>query len=190
MAKTVADQLAEILVAAGIKRIYGIVGDSLNGLTDSIRRQAKIEWVHVRHEEVAAFAAGAEAHLTGELAVCAGSCGPGNVGNGDASPAAGRSSWSVPRTVGPIQRRRLADMRFTVDAVPAEEFGQWVTTTRSTGPTLDAETYAGLAKTSEAVAPYTYRAIAPDLFNRIVMSAFRSDETSQFVCSQSQRVDK
>jgi pyruvate dehydrogenase (quinone) len=79
MAKTVADRLAEILVAAGIKRIYGIVGDSLNGLTDSIRRQAKIEWVHVRHEEVAAFAAGAEAHLTGELAVCAGSCGPGNL---------------------------------------------------------------------------------------------------------------
>src|SRR5258708_39126671 len=79
MAKTVADQLAEILVAAGIKRIYGIVGDSLNGLIDAIRRQAKIEWVHVRHEEVAAFAAGAEANLTGELAVCAGSCGPGNL---------------------------------------------------------------------------------------------------------------
>jgi len=79
MAKTVADQLAETLVAAGVKRIYGIVGDSLNGLTDSLRRQGKIEWVHVRHEEVAAFAAGAEAHLTGELAVCAGSCGPGNL---------------------------------------------------------------------------------------------------------------
>jgi pyruvate dehydrogenase (quinone) len=61
--KTVADQFAETLVAAGIKRIYGIVGDSLNGLTDAIRRQGKIEWVHVRHEEVAAFAAGAEAHL-------------------------------------------------------------------------------------------------------------------------------
>src|SRR5438874_12565436 len=79
MAKTVADQFAEILAAAGIKRIYGIVGDSLNGLTDSLRRQGKIEWVHVRHEEVAAFAAGAEAQLTGELAVCAGSCGPGNL---------------------------------------------------------------------------------------------------------------
>src|SRR6185503_10780413 len=79
MAKTVADQFAETLAAAGVKRIYGIVGDSLNGLTDSIRRQGKIEWLHVRHEEVAAFAAGAEAHLTGELAVCAGSCGPGNL---------------------------------------------------------------------------------------------------------------
>src|SRR5471032_2673696 len=79
MAKTVADQFAETLAAAGVKRVYGIVGDSLNGLTDSIRQQGKIEWVHVRHEEVAAFAAGAEAHLTGELAVCAGSCGPGNL---------------------------------------------------------------------------------------------------------------
>src|SRR3981189_775273 len=79
MAKTVADQFAETLAAAGVKRIYGIVGDSLNGLTDAIRRQGKIEWGHARHEEVAAFAAGAEAHLTGELAVCAGSCGPGNL---------------------------------------------------------------------------------------------------------------
>jgi pyruvate dehydrogenase (quinone) len=79
MAKIVAEQFVEILAAAGVKRIYGIVGDSLNGLTDAIRRQRKIEWIHVRHEEVAAFAAGAEAHLTGELAVCAGSCGPGNL---------------------------------------------------------------------------------------------------------------
>jgi len=79
MARTVADQFVETLAAAGVKRIYGIVGDSLNGLTDAIRRHGKIEWIHVRHEEVAAFAAGAEAHLTGELAVCAGSCGPGNL---------------------------------------------------------------------------------------------------------------
>jgi len=79
MAKTVADQFVETLAAAGVKRIYGIVGDSLNGLTDALRRQGKLDWVHVRHEEVAAFAAGAEAHLTGELAVCAGSCGPGNL---------------------------------------------------------------------------------------------------------------
>jgi len=76
---TVAEQFIETLAAAGVKRIYGIVGDSLNGLTDAIRRQKKIEWLHVRHEEVAAFAAGAEAHLTGGLAVCAGSCGPGNL---------------------------------------------------------------------------------------------------------------
>jgi pyruvate dehydrogenase (quinone) len=77
--RTVADQFAETLAVAGVRRIYGIVGDSLNGFTDSIRRQGKIEWVHLRHEEVAAFAAGADAHLTGSLAVCAGSCGPGNL---------------------------------------------------------------------------------------------------------------
>jgi len=76
---TVADQLAQTLAEAHVKRIYGIVGDSLNGLTDAIRRQDQIEWLHVRHEEVAAFAAGAEAHLTGRIAVCAGSCGPGNL---------------------------------------------------------------------------------------------------------------
>ncbi|HUB14128.1 MAG TPA: thiamine pyrophosphate-binding protein [Acetobacteraceae bacterium] len=75
---TVADQFAGTLAAAGVKRIYGIVDDSLNGLTDAIRRQGKIKWLHVWHEEVAAFAAGAEAHLTGSLALCAGSCGPGN----------------------------------------------------------------------------------------------------------------
>ena len=79
MVKSVADQFVTTLAAAGVKRIYGIVGDSLNGLTDAVRRHGKIEWLHIRHEEVAAFAAGAEAHLTGELAVCAGSCGPGNL---------------------------------------------------------------------------------------------------------------
>jgi len=79
MAKRVADIFIETLVNAGVRRIYGVVGDSLNGLTDVIRRQDKIEWLHMRHEEVAAFAAGAEAHLTGEIAVCAGSCGPGNL---------------------------------------------------------------------------------------------------------------
>src|ERR1700684_1879099 len=79
MSKKVADQIAEILVVAGVKRIYGVVGDSLNGITDSLRRQEKIDWIHMRHEEAGAFAAGAEAHLTGNLAVCAGSCGPGNL---------------------------------------------------------------------------------------------------------------
>src|SRR6202048_4973496 len=77
--RTVADQFVETLAATGVKRIYGIVGDSLNGMTYAVRRHGKIEWIHVRHEEVAAFAAGAEAHLTGEIAVCAGSCGPGNL---------------------------------------------------------------------------------------------------------------
>src|SRR3989454_3098750 len=77
--KTVADLLVDTLVARGVERIYGVSGDSLNGITDSIRRQGQIRWIHVRHEETAAFAAGAEAHLTGRLAVCAGSCGPGNL---------------------------------------------------------------------------------------------------------------
>lgn len=79
MFKNVAEQFAATLEAAGVKRIYGVVGDSLNGLTDAIRARGKIEWIHVRHEEVGAFAASAEAHLTGSLAVCAGSCGPGNL---------------------------------------------------------------------------------------------------------------
>src|ERR1700736_6627392 len=77
--KRVADVLVDTLVAAGVKRVYGLVGDSLNGVTDSIRPRKDLSWIPVRHEETAAFAAGAEAHLTGELAVCAGSCGPGNL---------------------------------------------------------------------------------------------------------------
>ena len=77
--KNVADLLVDVLAEAGVRRIYGVSGDSLNGITDSIRAREKIQWIHVRHEETAAFAAGAEAHLTGRLAVCAGSCGPGNL---------------------------------------------------------------------------------------------------------------
>jgi pyruvate dehydrogenase (quinone) len=80
---TVADQLVAQVVAAGAKHIYGIVGDSLNPIVDAVRRSRKdgvdIQWVHVRHEEAAAFAAAAEAEITGALAVCAGSCGPGNL---------------------------------------------------------------------------------------------------------------
>ena len=76
---TAADYLVDALTQAGVKRIYGVVGDSLNGISDSLRRSGEIDWIHVRHEEGAAFAAGAEAHLTGQLAVCAGSCGPGNL---------------------------------------------------------------------------------------------------------------
>src|SRR5580698_827501 len=75
----VADRIVEALEAAKVQRIFGLVGDSLNGITESLRVRGKIEWIAVRHEEVAAFAAGAQAQLTGELAVCAGSCGPGNL---------------------------------------------------------------------------------------------------------------
>jgi pyruvate dehydrogenase (quinone) len=77
--KTIANIVVETLIAAGVKRIYGVVGDSLNAILEEIGKRKEIEWIHVRHEETAAFAAGAQAHLTGELAVCAGSCGPGNV---------------------------------------------------------------------------------------------------------------
>ncbi len=76
---TVADQFIEVLKQVGVERIYGIVGDSLNPVVDAVRRTEGIEWVPVRHEETAAFAAGAEAQVTGKLAVCAGSCGPGNL---------------------------------------------------------------------------------------------------------------
>src|SRR6202790_7760 len=77
--ENVADLIAETLIQAGVKRVFGVVGDSLNGLTEELRRQDDIAWIHVRHEEVAAFAAAGEAQITGELAACAGSCGPGNL---------------------------------------------------------------------------------------------------------------
>ncbi|MDR3402541.1 MAG: ubiquinone-dependent pyruvate dehydrogenase [Chthoniobacter sp.] len=77
--KNVATVLVDTLVAAGVDRIYGLAGDSLNGITDCLRTREDIQWIPVRHEETAAFAAGADAHLTGKLAVCAGSCGPGNL---------------------------------------------------------------------------------------------------------------
>ncbi|MFD8973542.1 pyruvate dehydrogenase [Streptomyces sp. NPDC059593] len=80
MAKqNVAEQFVDILVRAGVKRMYGVVGDSLNPVVDAIRRTPALDWIQVRHEEVAAFAAGAEAQITGRLAACAGSCGPGNL---------------------------------------------------------------------------------------------------------------
>jgi pyruvate dehydrogenase (quinone) len=77
--KNVAAVLVYTLAGAGVTRMYGVSGDSLNGITEAIRRHEHLRWIHVRHEETAAFAAGAEAHLTGRLAVCAGSCGPGNL---------------------------------------------------------------------------------------------------------------
>ncbi|WP_411107167.1 pyruvate dehydrogenase [Streptomyces sp. cmx-4-9] len=80
MAKqNVAEQFVDILVRAGVRRMYGVVGDSLNPVVDAIRRTDGIDWIQVRHEETAAFAAGAEAQVTGRLAACAGSCGPGNL---------------------------------------------------------------------------------------------------------------
>lgn len=79
MPHRIADELISKLVSAGVERVYGVVGDSLNPVTDAIRLNGKIQWIHVRHEEVGAYAAGAEAQLTGKLAACGGSCGPGNL---------------------------------------------------------------------------------------------------------------
>src|SRR3984893_17146759 len=77
--KNVAQVIVDILAGVGVERVYGVPGDSLNGLTDAIFDHHDLSWIHVRHEEVGAFAAGAEAHLTGKLCVCVGSCGPGNM---------------------------------------------------------------------------------------------------------------
>ena len=79
MSQSIAYFIADTLNKAGIERIWGVTGDSLNGISDSLRKIGTIEWLGTRHEETAAFAAGAEAHISGELAVCAGSCGPGNM---------------------------------------------------------------------------------------------------------------
>jgi pyruvate dehydrogenase (quinone) len=79
MPHRLADELIRRLAEAGVERIYGVVGDSLNPVTDALRLNSKVKWIHVRHEETAAFAAGAEAQLTGKLAACGGSCGPGNL---------------------------------------------------------------------------------------------------------------
>jgi pyruvate dehydrogenase (quinone) len=79
MTKNIAELMVDVLAGAAVERVYGLSGDSLNGFTDAICKQEQIRWIHVRHEETAAFAAGAEAHLTGKLSVCAGSCGPGNL---------------------------------------------------------------------------------------------------------------
>ncbi|MER6141375.1 pyruvate dehydrogenase [Streptomyces sparsogenes] len=77
--RSIAEQYVDLIARAGVRRMYGVVGDSLNPVVDAVRRHDAVEWVQVRHEEVAAFAAGAEAQLTGRLAACAGSCGPGNL---------------------------------------------------------------------------------------------------------------
>src|SRR6201993_1477361 len=79
MASTVAEFMVATLKASGVRRVYGLPGDSLNGFTEALRGDGEITWQHVRHEGAAGFAAAGEAALTGELAVCAGSCGPGNL---------------------------------------------------------------------------------------------------------------
>ena len=103
MAKKVADQLVDTLEKAGVRRIYAVTGDSLNEVNEAVRKNGRLRWIHVRHEETGAYAAAAEAQLTGELACCAGSSGPGHVhlinGLYDAQRS-GAGSWrSLPRSL-------------------------------------------------------------------------------------------
>ncbi|NUP42531.1 MAG: hypothetical protein HOY76_37240 [Streptomyces sp.] len=111
-----AEQFVDILVRAGVERLYGLVGDSLDPVVDAVRRNAAIDWVHVRHEETAAFAAGAEAQITGKLTECAGSWGPGNLHLINCRGTAG-SRWAS------LVRRRTrtpTSRRSPVPAVPTE----------------------------------------------------------------------
>lgn len=103
MAKKVADQLVDTLEKAGVRRIYAVTGDSLNEVNEAVRKNGRLRWIHVRHEETGAYAAAAEAQLTGELACCAGSSGPGHVHliNGRMMPNdPEHGSWrSLPRSL-------------------------------------------------------------------------------------------
>ena len=103
MAKKVADQLVDTLEKAGVRRIYAVTGDSLNEVNEAVRKNGRLRWIHVRHEETGAYAAAAEAQLTGELACCAGSSGPGHVhlinGLYDANDPEHGSWRSLPRSL-------------------------------------------------------------------------------------------
>ena len=112
MAATVAEVMVSILKASGVRQVYGIPGDSLNGFTDAMRRDGGISWQHVRHEEAAAFAAAGEAALTGELAVCAGSCGPGNLHLINGLFDANRSRVPVLAVAAHIPRVEIGDTYF------------------------------------------------------------------------------
>jgi pyruvate dehydrogenase (quinone) len=112
MAATAAEVMVSILKASGVRQVYGIPGDSLNGFTDAMRRDGGIAWQHVRHEEAAAFAAAGEAALTGELAVCAGSCGPGNLHLINGLFDANRSRVPVLAIAAHIPRVEIGDAYF------------------------------------------------------------------------------
>ena len=112
MTATVAEVMVATLKASGVRRVYGIPGDSLNGFTDALRRDGEITWEHVRHEEAAGFAAAAEAALTGELAVCAGSCGPGNLHLINGLFDANRSRVPVLAIAAHIPREEIGDGYF------------------------------------------------------------------------------
>src|SRR5580692_35032 len=112
MARTVADVMVATLKASGVRRVYGLPGDSLNGFTDALRRDGEITWEHVRNEEAAAFAAAAEAALTGELTVCAASCGPGSLHLINGLYDANRSRVPVLAIASHIPREEIGDNYF------------------------------------------------------------------------------
>src|SRR6201981_2417230 len=123
MAASVADVMVAALRASGVRRVYGIPGDSLNGFTDALRRDGTIMWEHVRHEEAAAFAAAAESPLTGELAVCAGSCGPGNLHLINGLFDANRSRVPVLAIAAHIPREEIGSGYFQ-ETHPTQLFGE------------------------------------------------------------------
>jgi len=123
MTTTVAEVMVESLKASGVRRVYGIPGDSLNGFTDALRRDGTIAWEHVRHEEAAGFAAAAEAALTGELAVCAGSCGPGNLHLINGLFDANRSRVPVLAIAAQIPREEIGSGYFQ-ETHPQQLFGE------------------------------------------------------------------
>jgi pyruvate dehydrogenase (quinone) len=123
MTATVAEVMVATLKASGVRRVYGIPGDSLNGFTDALRRDGEIAWQHVRHEEAAGFAAAAEAALTGELAVCAGSCGPGNLHLINGLFDANRSRVPVLAIAAHIPREEIGDGYFQ-ETHPDRLFGE------------------------------------------------------------------
>src|ERR1700735_3283883 len=112
MAFTVSDLIIETLKNAGVKRVYGIPGDSLNGFTDALWRDGTLSWQHVRHEEAAAFAAAGEAAVTGQLAVCAASCGPGNLHLSNGLFDANRSRVPVLAIAAHIPREEIGGSYF------------------------------------------------------------------------------
>ena len=123
MTATVAEVMVATLKASGVRRVYGLPGDSLNGFTDALRRDGEITWEHVRHEEAAGFAAAAEAALTGELAVCAGSCGPGNLHLINGLFDANRSRVPVLAIAAHIPREEIGTGYFQ-ETHPTQLFGE------------------------------------------------------------------
>ena len=122
MASSVADAMVALLKSSGVRRVYGVPGDSLNGFTDALRRNGGITWEHVRHEEAAGFAAGAEAALSGELAVCAGSCRP----RGGPGPVdLGHMRWNLALDYGIQAAEEFLAIYRTLTAGAAQHHPYW-----------------------------------------------------------------